>query len=154
MQWGDISGLKGAGNRVLSFLIQNEGWSPLPPSSWKTSLVWCYDWVSLESVPPYNSISLCPKAEFLFHVTLQAMKQEALRFQDPWWKNYAESELFDYQAPKTVTSYVSKRGWNNDDDNFPCIIQEKRAKVVCSLWKLRKIIMFQSWLISIKKSYS
>lgn len=153
MWWGDISGLKGAGNRVLSFLIQNERWSPLPPSSWETSLVWCNDWANLESVLPTNSISM-PQSRVLISCHSASKETGSSQVSGSLVKNYAESELFDYQAPKTVTSQVSKRGRNNDDDNFPCIIQERRAKVICSLWKLRNIIMLQSWLISIKKSYS
>ena len=57
-----------------------------------------------------------------------------------------ESELFDYQAPKRVISHISKREGNNDDSNFPCVIQDRRAKMLGSLWKLRKINMFQSWI--------
>jgi len=44
-----------------------------------------------------------------------------------------ESELFDYQAPKRVISHISKREGNNDDSNFPCVIQDRRAKMLGSL---------------------
>ena len=143
-------------SRKQNPVISDSEWRlvPLLPSSWETSLVWCYDRASLESVPPTNSISTLPQSRVLIPRHSASNKTGSSQVSGSLVKNYAESELFDYQAPKVVTSHVSKRGWNNDDDNLPCIIQERRAKVVCSLWKLRKIIMFQSWLISIKKSYS
>ena len=55
--------------------------------------------LSLSLSLPTNSISFCPKAESLFHVTLQATKQEATRFlRSLSWKQ-VESVISDHQAP-------------------------------------------------------
>ena len=100
-------------SRKQSPVISDSEWRlvALPPGSCETSLVWCFDWAGLESVPPTNSIFFCPKAEFLFHVTLQAMKQKALRFQDPCWRNvWSLSSLITKLLKESFHTYQRGKG--------------------------------------------
>ena len=52
-------------------------------------------------------------------------------------KKSAESERSAQQAPKRVTSPVSKKGGNNDD-NLPCYAGERIKKMKCSFSKIRQ----------------
>ena len=51
-------------------------------------------------------------------------------------KKCMESECSD-QAPKRVTSHISKREGNNDD-NLLYFTEENRTKMECSLCKIRQ----------------
>ena len=52
-------------------------------------------------------------------------------------KKSAESERSAQQAHKRVTSLLSKRGGNNDD-NLSCFAGERRKKMKCSFSKIRQ----------------
>ena len=128
--------------------------SPLSPNpSQHQSL---FQWVNsshevakvLEFQPQHQSFCASPQissnsspGQLLFHVTLQTMKQKLSRFQGPCWKKSAESESSAQQAPKRLTSPLSKRGGNNDDNLFYCA-GERRKKMKCSFSKIR-----QAWLV-------
>ena len=140
-------------SRKQSPVISDSEWRLVPPSSWEATLVWCFDWAGPQSVPPTNSISFGSKAEFLFHVTLQATKQEALRFQDPWWKIMQSLSSLITKLLKQSLHMYQKGDEIMMITIFP-VLYRKGGQRWYSLWKLRKINMLQSWLISIKKSYS
>ena len=109
---------------------------PLSPGSWEATLVWCFDWAGLESVPPIKCHLFLPQSRVPIPCHSANNETESVQVSGSLVEKSVESERSDQQAPKWVSSPLSKRGGNND--NLPCIVGQRRTKMKCSFRKIRQ----------------
>ena len=126
-------------NRKHSPVISDSQWTLVPPPSRQLgghcSLMLWLSWATI--CPSYKFHLLQQQSRVPIPCHSANNETESVQVSDSLVKKSAEFERSAQQAPKRLTSPLSKRGGNNDDNLFYCA-GERRKKMKCSFSKIRQ----------------